>query len=72
MTPEEITTLSQTLYGRRWRGPLARALGTDWDTVNGWATGRHAISRRYREKIRQLAAHELTWEAERLFPELYA
>ena len=71
MAPEEITALGEALYGKRWRGPLARALGVKWDVVNGWASGKHAISRRYREKLRDRAAHELTWEAEQEFPGFY-
>jgi len=54
MTPDEITTIGQTLYGRQWKSPLARALCTSHKTVWMWATGRNGVSRRYQEKINAL------------------
>lgn len=51
MTPDDLTALGVALYGKRWRGAMARALGCDWDRIEAWRTGRNKPSRRYREKL---------------------
>ena len=69
--PEALTALGEALYGRRWRGALARDLGTTWSRVDAWRTGQNRVSLRYREKLRGLASHRLTWVAEQEFPGFY-
>lgn len=43
MTPAELETAAVALYGRRWKAPLARALGLNERTVRYWWTGRSPI-----------------------------
>ena len=40
MTPTELRTIGELLYGERWQSPLARDLGVDDRTVRGWLTGK--------------------------------
>lgn len=39
MTPEEFISAGETLYGKRWKAPLARALKIDASMVWRYATG---------------------------------
>ena len=44
MTPSRLSEIGQALYGGRWKTPLARALGVDYQTVLDWSAGRTQIS----------------------------
>jgi plasmid maintenance system antidote protein VapI len=43
VTPDELVTLGQQLYGVRWQTPLARALGVNPRTLQRWVSGQNAI-----------------------------
>ncbi len=44
MTPSRLSEIGQALYGGRWKTPLARALGVDYQTVLDWSAGRTRIT----------------------------
>jgi hypothetical protein len=37
--PARLALVGSTLYGARWKGPLARALGYSRITINRWVRG---------------------------------
>lgn len=39
MTPDELKSAGQALYGRGWQTRLAEALGADGSTVRRWVSG---------------------------------
>lgn len=39
MTPADLRTVGEALYGERWQAPLADALGVNRRTVQRWAAG---------------------------------
>jgi DNA-binding transcriptional regulator YiaG len=43
MTIEEFTTAAARIYGQRWQGPLAAALGVNTRTVRLWLSGKREI-----------------------------
>lgn len=45
MTPAQLARVGKSLYGNRWKAPLARALGKDVTTVWRYATGQLEIPR---------------------------
>ncbi len=42
------------MYGRRWKAPLARAIGVDLSLIQRWRIGNRPISKRYTEAIASL------------------
>lgn len=54
MTPTDLRLLGEALYGKNWKSPLARRLGTDHKTVWRWATGVHRPSGWYAKMIQAL------------------
>jgi DNA-binding transcriptional regulator YiaG len=43
LTPEQLATCGQTLYGEQWQSALARRIGVDARTVRKWLAGDRAI-----------------------------
>jgi len=46
MTPEELSTIGQALYGVQWRAPLARDVGVGPGHMVDMAAGRRRITER--------------------------
>lgn len=60
MTPEELRSIGESLYGPRWQSELARTLPVNSRTVRRWLAGKSRIHPALAERIRQMLA-----EAER-------
>lgn len=43
MTPAELETICQRLYGPRWQSAFARDIARERETINRWARGRSPI-----------------------------
>lgn len=63
MTPSEITRIGEALFGKNWKSPLARKLGTSHKTVWMWSAGRHKPSRKFDEELRAMPADQAMGEA---------
>jgi hypothetical protein len=56
MTPAELRSLGEIMFGPRWQTPLARALPVSSRTVRYWLSGKRAIRPVIAARIRQIAA----------------
>ena len=65
MTPDELRSIGEKLYGPCWQTPLARALPVSTRTVRYWLTGKRAIRPVIAERIRQLAAEKVAGRGRR-------
>lgn len=54
MTPAELRSHGEKLYGPRWQTPLARALPVSPRTVRYWLSGERAIREVIARRIRDL------------------
>ena len=54
MTPEELRSIGEKLYGPRWQTKLARALPVSPRSVRYWLSGKHAIREVIARRIRGL------------------
>ena len=43
MTPQELETICQRLYGPRWQSAFARDIARERETINRWARGKSPI-----------------------------
>ncbi len=55
MTPAELASLGEKLYGPRWQTNLARALPVSTRTVRYWLSGKRQIRPLVAARIRALA-----------------
>ncbi len=55
MTPSELRSIGERLYGPRWQTPLARALPVTTRTIRYWLSGDREIRPVIAERIWQLA-----------------
>lgn len=55
MTPTELRTLAESLYGPRWQTKLARALPVNDRTVRRWLSGDRKIRPLVAERIKALS-----------------
>lgn len=55
MTPAELRSIGERLYGPRWQSPLARALPVSTRTIRYWLSGKRAIRPVIAARIRSLA-----------------
>ncbi len=55
MTPAELRTIGEQLYGPRWQTKLARALPVNDRTVRRWLSGERKIRPLVAERIKALA-----------------
>ena len=51
MTPDELRSTGESLFGQHWQTPLAKALDVDPRSVRYWLSGKHKINRRTEEAI---------------------
>jgi hypothetical protein len=51
MTPSELRSIGEQLYGSRWQTKLARTLPVSPRSVRHWLSGKH--------KIREVIAHRI-------------
>lgn len=58
MTPAELRSIGEKLYGPCWQTPLARALPVATRTIRYWLAGKRAIRPLVAERIRSLAAQK--------------
>jgi hypothetical protein len=56
LTPDELATIGQYLFGARWRPPLARALNVSPRAVHFWASGHEPIPNRRAAQIAAVPA----------------
>jgi hypothetical protein len=56
MTPTELRTIGEHLYGPRWQTKLARALPVNPRTVRRWLAGERRIHPAIAERITNLEA----------------
>jgi hypothetical protein len=56
MTPTDLRTIGERLYGPRWQTKLARALPVNPRTVRRWLSGERQIRPLVAERIRAMAA----------------
>ncbi|AMV24062.1 hypothetical protein VT84_06675 [Gemmata sp. SH-PL17] len=56
MTPAELRTFGEQLYGTEWQTPLARALPVSTRTVSYWLSGDRKIREVIARRIRSLQA----------------
>jgi hypothetical protein len=56
MTPDDLTTSGLRLYGQRWQGPLAIALGVNGRTLRRWVSGQNPIPESVADDIATLIA----------------
>jgi hypothetical protein len=54
MTPAELRTIGESLYGPRWQTKLARALPVNPRTVRRWLAGKTKIRQLVAERIKSL------------------
>lgn len=54
MTPAELRSAGEALYGARWQTALARELPVDPSTVRRWLSGRITIPQSRAQSIRWL------------------
>lgn len=54
MTPQELASIGQRLYGRRWKTPLAKSIGVRRETISRMANGRCLVSRQIETAVRML------------------
>lgn len=54
MTPSELRSIGERLYGPRWQSKLARALPVSPRSVRYWLSGKHQIRPVIAERIRAL------------------
>ena len=57
MTPSDITRIGEALYGKNWKSPLARRLGTSHRTVFSWSVGEHRPRGHYVSQLEALKTH---------------
>ncbi len=55
MTPAELRSLGEALYGPRWQTKLALALPVSTRTIRYWLSGKRKIRPVIAERIRSLA-----------------
>ncbi|WP_020474459.1 hypothetical protein [Zavarzinella formosa] len=61
MTPEELTTLCETIYGKTgWQTKLARDLAREPRTIRRWLAGKAEVPVKVREWLRGKVGRELT------------
>lgn len=60
MTPIELRSHGERLYGSRWQTKLARALPVSPRTVRAWLSGKRKLRPVIAERIRQLNADHPT------------
>ena len=46
MTPDELRSTGESLFGPHWQTPLAKALDVDPRSVRYWLSGKHKINKR--------------------------
>lgn len=51
MTPKQLATVGQALYGERWQTALAIALGITDRNMRRWVKGTHAIPDKVRADL---------------------
>lgn len=56
MTPVELRSLGERLFGPRWQTKLARALPVSTRTVRFWLSGKRRIRPVIAERIRELSS----------------
>jgi hypothetical protein len=56
MTPEELRTIGESLYGSRWQSKLARALPVSTRCIRYWLSGKRVIREVIARRIRSLTA----------------
>nr|WP_088256986.1 adhesin [Fimbriiglobus ruber] len=54
MTPEELRTAGETLFGQKWQTALARVLPVNPRTVRRWLSGDRKIHPAIAERIKSL------------------
>lgn len=54
MTPAELRTIGEKLYGKRWQTKLAKALPVSARSVRYWLSGKHQIRPVIAKRIRSL------------------
>ena len=58
MTPEELRSVGQAIYGKRWQTKLAEALPVSTRSIRYWLKGIHKINERTARQIRALLPEE--------------
>jgi hypothetical protein len=59
MTPDQLKTLGELLYGRRWKSYMANDLGVDRHTVIGWVDRLWVMPPGRAEDVKQLASKRI-------------
>jgi hypothetical protein len=54
MTPAELRSIGEKLYGPRWQTPLANTLPVNVRTVRAWLSGKRKMRPVVAERIRSL------------------
>ena len=55
MTPDDLRTLGEAMYGPRWQSQVARDVGVQFRTVARWAVGDTKISPEKAGLLRSIA-----------------
>jgi hypothetical protein len=55
MTPSELRSIGEKLFGKRWQTTLARVLPVSPRSVRYWLSGKHPIREVVAERIRGIA-----------------
>lgn len=58
MTPHELRTIGERLFGPRWQTSLARALPVTARSVRHWLSGHHPIREVIARRIRALESEK--------------
>ena len=51
MTPDELRSTGESLFGPHWQTPLAKAWDVDPRSIRYWLSGKHKINKRTEEAI---------------------
>jgi hypothetical protein len=54
MTPEELRSIGERLYGPRWQTSLARALPVNPRTIRSWLSGKRKMRPVIAERVRAM------------------
>ena len=56
MTSNRLRRTGEDLYGRKWKRPMAEALGVTIRSIDRWLSGQHKINERTAKAVKSLAA----------------
>ena len=54
MTPDELRSIGEALYGKHWQTPMAEALPCETRTIRHWLAGTRKIQPMVEARIRSL------------------